>query len=166
MFTIEIGALEAGVHSLSYAPDVESIDLDPEKFRDVKVEARLDVSERRLLVLLDVSATATLECDRTLRIFDQEIGGSYHLLYAPPEFLSEDDEAYDEVRPLDPAEKEIDVTEVVRDTILLAVPARSVAPGAEEEDIQTEFGAPDDGGDDIDPRWAELKKLRSEPQRD
>lgn len=160
MFTIEIAALEPGVHSLTFEPDVEALDIDPGKFKDARVDARLDVSGRRILVSLNVRATGTLECDRTLRLFDQDVEGAYHMLFAPPEFLNEGDEAYDEVRPLDPTDKEIDITEVVRDTILLAVPARCVAPGAEDEEIPTEFGAPE-GEDDIDPRWAALKELKS-----
>ncbi|MEX0599612.1 MAG: DUF177 domain-containing protein [Rhodothermales bacterium] len=165
MFSIDIGALEPGVHALAFEPDVEAVDLGPETFADVKVDARLDVAERRILVSLEVRATATLECDRTLRMFDKDIGGTYHLLFAPPEFLVQDDDAYDEVRELDPADTEIDVTEVVRDTILLAVPVRTVAPGAEDEEIPTEFGAPADE-DEIDPRWAALKELKPGAKQD
>lgn len=163
MFTIDVGVLEPGVHTLSYSPSAEALGLDPEEFRDVQLDARLDVSERRVLVFLTARATAKLECDRTLRLFDQEIEGTYDLLYAPVEFVHDND-AYDEVRGLDPAEHELDVTDVVRDTILLAVPARCVAPGAEEEEIQTTFGLPEGDKEEpkIDPRWEALKALKSD----
>lgn len=161
MFTIDIGVLEPGLHTLSLAPKVEAVELDPDTFRDVTVDARLDVSERRILVMLTARAVATLECDRTLRLFDQEIEGSYHLLFAPGEFVDHDEDAYDEVRTLDPSDQEIDVTDVVRDTILLAVPRRRVAPGAEEEEIPTTFGAPEEDESEIDPRWEALKALKS-----
>lgn len=160
MFTIEIGALEPGLHALRFAPDVRSLDLDPEKFMDIEVHARLDVTERRILVRLNARATARLVCDRTLRPFDQLIEGTHHLLFAPPESLDAGDDVYDEVRPMDATENEIDVTDAVRDTILLAVPARCVAPGAEHEEIPTEFGAPEEDHT-IDPRWAALRALKS-----
>lgn len=161
MFTIEVATLEPGLHQLTLEPSAEDLELDPEKFRDIQVDARLDVTERRILVLLDATAVATLECDRTLRLFDQEIGGTHHVIFAPPEFAEEGDDAYDDVRPLDAFDKDIDVTDVVRDTILLAIPQRCVAPGAEEEEIPTKFGAPDEEGDEIDPRWEALRKLKS-----
>lgn len=162
MFTIEVASLDPGLHQLTLEPPAEDLDLDPEKFKDVRVDARLDVTERRIFVTLDAKARATLECDRTLRLFDQEIGGTHDVVFAPPEFAEDDEDAYDDVRPLDPFGKEIDVTDVVRDTILLAIPQRCVAPGAEDEEIQTEFGAPEDDGEDvIDPRWEALKKLKS-----
>lgn len=160
MFTIDIGGREPGLHVIELEPEAESLNLDAEKFKSVGVSARLDVSARRILVSLDVHATAILECDRTLEPFDHEIEGSYELLFEPPEFIEADDDAYNEVRPLDPTDQEIDVTDVVRDTIVLAVPARHVAPGAEEQEIPTEFGTPEDE-DAIDPRWAALNKLRS-----
>lgn len=159
MFTIEIANLEHGLHLLEFTPDVKSLDLDVEAFKDVEVDARLDVSERRILVSLDVRAAALLECDRTLKPFEQKIEGFYDLLFAQPDFVAADDHAFDEIRPMDLHEQEVDVTDAVRDTILLAVPPRHVAPGAEEEEIPTEFGAPE-ADDEIDPRWAELKRLK------
>lgn len=161
MFTIDVASLDPGLHHLSLKLNAEDLQLDPEKFRDVHVEARLDVSERRISAILDATANTTLECDRTLRLFEQEIGGTHHIVFAPPEFTEQDENAYDDVRPLDVSDTEIDVTDVVRDTILLAIPHRCVAPGAEEEEIPTQFGAPDDESDEIDPRWEALKALKS-----
>ncbi len=157
MFAIEITPLGPGVHELEFAPEAEAVDLDPEKFDDIHLNVRLDVREGRILVILEAGARATLECDRTLRLFDQEIGGTYYMLFAPPEFVEHQEDAYDEVRPLHPSDQEIDLTKVVRDTLLLSIPQRCVAPGAEEAEIETEFGAPEDG---VDPRWEALRKLK------
>lgn len=161
MLTIDVASLDPGLHQLALDSGAKEVDLDPEKFRDVHVQARLDVSERRVLVMLDATAVATLECDRTLRLFDQEIGGSYHVVFAPEEFTAQAEDAYDDVRTFDASDTEIDITDIVRDTILLAVPQRCVAPGAEDEEIPTQFGAPDDEQDAIDPRWEALRALKS-----
>ena len=158
MFKIDIASLGPGVHELEFEPEAEELELDPAKFDDIEVEARLDVQEGRILVMLDAAATAVLVCDRTLKLFDQRIGGSYHVLFAPPAFVEHQEEAFDEVRVLQPTDLHLDLTDVVRDTILLSIPQRCVAPGAEEEDIETEFGVPED---DVDPRWEALSKLRS-----
>ena len=46
------------------------------------------------------------------------------------------------------------------DTVLLAVPARKVAPGAEDIEIPTAFGTP--GAEAaIDPRWEALRSLQT-----
>lgn len=158
MFTIEIASLSPGLHEFDFEPEAEAVELDPEKFGDIHIHARLDVRESRILAMLETTATATLECDRTLKLFDQEIGGTNYVLFAPPEFVEQQEDAFDEVRVLQPSDQKIDLTGAVRDTILLSVPLRCVAPGAEDEEIETEFFVPED---EVDPRWAALRKLKS-----
>src|SRR5690606_30196627 len=99
MFALDVASLDAGVHSFELDPETADVDLDPKTFKDVHVHARLDVSERRILVMLEAGATATLECDRTLRTFDQKVSGSYSVLFAESEFATQNDAAFDEVRP-------------------------------------------------------------------
>lgn len=161
MVTIDIASLDLGIHHVELEPSAEDLNLEEEEFKDVHVLARLDVQERRILVHLDAHAVARLECDRTLVLFDQEVEGEYSVLFAPPGFAGrEDDDRYGEVRELLPQDRELDVTDVVRDTLLLALPQRCIAPGAEDEEIQTEFGQTEEGEDDIDPRWEKLRELR------
>ena len=158
MLHIDIRSLTRGVHTERLNPAPEDLDLEPDSFADIVVEAHLDFDGKELLVHLDVSAIATLECDRTLREFDQPLHGTHSILYAPPDTVEEDEADQDEVVPLDPNADEIDITRFVRDTVLLAIPQRKIAPGAEEEEIQTEYGEP--GDDEVDPRWEALKKLK------
>ncbi len=161
MVRIEIAPLKAGLHEIVLQPSAEAVELDPEAFKDIQVTARLDVHRERILVMLQARATATLECDRTLVLFDQPIEGSYSLLFVPPDFVRESDDEFEEVRELLPSDQEIDLTDAVRDTLLLALPVRRVAPGAEDEDLPTRFG--DEGEEEsIDPRWEALRKLKAE----
>lgn len=163
MLRIDLTPLSEGVHHIALAPEAEALDLDPDQFADIHVDATLDLFNERVLVLLQASAVATLECDRTLTLFEQSIEGTYRLFYAPPSFVGEEgeeDTGYEEVRVLYPADRSIDLTDAVRDTLLLAVPARKIAPGAEDLEIQTTFGVPADEAD-IDPRWEALRSLRS-----
>lgn len=160
MVTINVAALGEGVHSVTLTPEAEELELDPAGFRDVRVEAVLNIYEGRILARLGISSTARLECDRTLQLFDQRLEGSYVLLFAPNVSAEvKDGEKVDDLRPLDPWQREIDVTDAVRDTILLSVPVRCVAPGAEDLEIPTRFGASES---DVDPRWAELARLRAD----
>ncbi len=158
MLRIRISSLKPGLHEYSLQPAAADLDLDPERFEDVQVEAVLDYSGERILVTFTVSAVATLECDRTLRLFKQEVEGSYSVLFAPPSVAGEEeDEPLEDVRPLTANDQEIDITDAVRDTLLLAVPLRKIAPGAEEEPLPTRFGAP--AGPALDPRWEALRGL-------
>ncbi len=161
MLQITITHLKPGTHALTLRPEAEALGLDPERFTDIAVEVKLERGADRILVRFTASATATLECDRTLVLFQQPVQGAYTVLFASPETVPEG--ANDEdVRILNPTDQEIDLTNAVRDTLLLAVPTRSVAPGAEQIDIPTRFADTDD--DPIDPRWEALKKLRDQAE--
>ena len=161
MLRIEISPLRPGVHHFVLEPGAEELDLDPERFREVRVKARLDVHDRRILATLDASATVQLECDRTLQLFDQPIEGRYSILFAPPEMVAAQAGDSEGVEVLHPGDTEIDLTGAVRDTLLLAIPQRKLAPGVEDLDIETVFGEPDAEDEPIDPRWEALRRLRS-----
>ena len=156
MLSVSITSLKEGVHDVELHPEADALALDPAVFRSITVAARLDRRGDRIMVTLEASALATLTCDRTLKLFDQPLEGTHHVLFAPPEIADGDED----VRVLLPADQEIDLTEPARDTLLLALPARCLAPGAEDEEIPVRFGEPT-GDDAIDPRWEALRKLRS-----
>lgn len=158
MLHIDINTLTPGVHTERFDPAPDDLDLEADRFADIAVKAHLDFDGKELLVHLNVSAVATLECDRTLREFDQHIQGTHSLLYAPADTFDQGDDDQEDITALDPNADRIDITKFVRDTILLAIPQRKIAPGAEEEEIPTQFGERDE--DEIDPRWEALKKLR------
>ncbi len=167
MLTIDITSLSTGIHHFELAPSADQVNLDPSSFEDIQVDAVLQYHRDRILVKLHATARATLTCDRTLQAYEQDIEGGYNVLFGPPSMVGQDGDEFEEVRPLDPADREIDLTDVVRDTILLAIPQRQIAPGAEDEPIAREFGAPeaeDDTDDEegVDPRWDALKELKDE----
>lgn len=163
MVTIDITDLSSGIHHLELTPSAEAAALDPATFTDLYVEAELQCHRDRILVKLRATATAELTCDRTLQDYRQPVEGDYNLLFGPPAMVGQEGEEFEEVRPLDPTDREIDLTDVVRDTLLLSLPQRRIAPGAEDEPISREFGAPDDESEEpVDPRWSELRKLRED----
>ncbi len=162
MLRLDISHLSEGTHTFVLDPQPEALDLDPDLFSNIQVDAQLDFFNQRLLVTLQVKADAVLECDRTLVLFEQPVSGTHRLLFAPPELVTEEQaEQYDDVRVLMPSDQQIDLTEVVHDTLVLAIPTRKIAPGAEGIEIPTRFGAPA-GDEAVDPRWEALRKLRSE----
>lgn len=161
MLLVDIHALPDGVHAQTLRPAPEDVGLDPARFADLSVDLRLDVAGQRILAQFEARATATLECDRTLVDFEQPIAGSHTVLFAPPEQLP--GEPSDDAIPLPEEALVLDLTDPVRDTLLLALPARRIAPGAEDLDLPTSFGETlDDEGRPVDPRWDALRALRDE----
>jgi uncharacterized protein len=159
MLPVEINALPDGVHERTLHPSAADLDVDPETFADIVVDLRLDVAGRRIVAQFEVRATATLQCDRTLVDFEQPVAGSHAVLFAPPEQLP--GEPTDDAVPVPDEARVLDLTEPVRDTLLLALPARRIAPGAEALEIPTAFGVEtDDAGREVDPRWEALRALR------
>lgn len=165
MLTVDVTSLSSGIHHLEMSPSAEEAALDPTTFEDVQVEAELQCHRDRILVKLEASATAELTCDRTLQDYKEAVTGHYNVLFGPPSMVGQEGDEFEEVRPFTASDQEIDLTDVVRDTLLLALPQRKIAPGAEDEPIAQEFGPSEEASDDegdapVDPRWEELKKLR------
>lgn len=158
MVEIVIQSLDEGIHEVLLEPTPQDLNLDPDEFTAIEVHARLDFNPRRILVNLAVSGIATLECDRTLVRYTHPVRSSYVVLFADASIASAEDDL-DDVRPLAPGAQTIDVTDAVRDTLLLALPLRRVAPEAEELDLPVRFGEDDQG---VDPRWEALRSLRKD----
>lgn len=116
-------------------------------------------------VKFTVYATVKLICDRSLKTFTKDVDGSYQILFEP-----DPDDEYEEessaVKRIPANELTLDISKEVRDTIMLEIPVKKVHPDYIDEDgkiidFETQqFG--DDPSDEerIDPRWAELKKLK------
>lgn len=168
MLSLDLTPFEPGLHELTLTPSPEELDLDPEAFADIVVDVRLDYQEDHALVLLTVQATATLECDRTLEMFRQQISGRHDVLFLVPHEMErsrvpedEASEGDDDVYELPEPGVPLDLTAPVRDTILLSLPIRRVAPGAEDREIPLVFGAlTRDDGEPLDARWEALRRLK------
>jgi uncharacterized protein len=142
---------------MDLSPTATELEMDPEVFSNLGVAVRLDRQGERIYVQIGVEGVARLQCDRTLVDYDQELTGTHSLLFVPSvdaEDLGVDGE---DVRVLEQGETHIDITEAVRDTLMLAVPIRRIAPGADDLELPSSFGVDEDA---IDPRWEALKKLR------
>ncbi len=161
MIQVDIKSLRPGIHEFEWKPTAEELELDPDVFRALHVGARLDFHPSRIFVTLETSALARMVCDRTLVEFDEEVDGEHSVLFSGADMLEDGMEEDDDIRELKSGDEEIDLTGVVRDTFILSIPARKIAPGAESTDIQLAYGAPESGEPAVDPRWEALRKLSS-----
>lgn len=164
MISIDIKSLKPGIYTYDWDPTADSLDLDPEVFDELHVAVQLDFHPSRILAHLETTAEARLICDRTLVQFSQQVEGAHTILFSAEGLVEAGDESDDDVRELKSSDEEIDLTDLVRDTFVLSIPVRKIAPGAEEEEIPLAFGTPDAGEGAIDPRWEALRKLSSQEQ--
>jgi len=163
MLTIDVPSLDQGTHHVSFSPSPEEANVDPDTFTQIQVEVELQYHRDRILVKLRAAATAELTCDRTLKEYEQRVQGRYSLLYGPPSMVGQEGEEFEEVRPLQATDTEIDLTDVVRDTILLALPQRQIAPDVDDEPVEKTFGSSEeDDTAPVDPRWSKLQELRDD----
>lgn len=116
-------------------------------------------------VKFNLTALIDLVCDRSLKLFEKEVTGSYQILFEPePEEVFETEKSA--VKKISIEDLTISVAKEVRDTIMLGIPVKKLHPDYYDEDGNpTEFGVKSfgskgEGEDDIDPRWSELKKLK------
>jgi uncharacterized metal-binding protein YceD (DUF177 family) len=104
-------------------------------------------------------------CDRSLKPFTKNVEGSYQILFEPdPE--REYEEVSSAVKRIPADDLTLDISKEVRDTIMLEIPVKKVHPDFIDEDgkitdFETQqFGDEPSEEEKIDPRWAELKKLK------
>ena len=162
MLQVDIASLDEGTHTVLLTPTADSLGVDPETFSDIEVALTLALGETQVVADYTARATATLECDRTLEMFDQPVSGSHSVLFT--DAGPADEAGDDDVRAIEPSGLAIDLTEPVRDTLVLALPVRRVSPAAEEAELPTVFGRSDD--DLADDRWEGLRALRDAPDGD
>lgn len=116
-------------------------------------------------VNFDLIARTELICDRSLRKFEKELKGSYHIHFDPnPVEETESDKGA--VRQIPALDLKVDISKEVIDTIMLEIPIRKIHPDYLDEMgnptlfLTKKFGDADDVGDSTDPRWSALKKLK------
>lgn len=159
MFSIDLTPFKPGNHELVLEPAAEDLDLPSDAFTEIKVTARIDYQPRRIVMRLSASAQACLECDRTLEQYAERVRGEHMVVFLPPEELpAEASELEEDLRALPDPGESIDLTVVTRDSLLLALPVRRVAPGAEDQELRLVFGGEEQ--EPTDPRWEALRRLR------
>ena len=154
MLKIDLTAPQGGQFELV----ASDLDLDPELFSNIRANLEVKQSDDTLRVIIGVQSDALLECDRTLKEFVKPIRNTQELLLLRNGQEPDVDVTTEQIE-LEPRQRVLDLTNVVRDALILAIPVRKVAPEAEELQIQTIFGAP---AEESDHRWSALLAMREE----
>lgn len=158
MVKIELKGLKDGVHIQKFEVAPDSLDLPEDIFASpVAVKTILELQGDNITVEYSAVTTAKLVCDRTLEQFDYELNAD-QVVFA---FLKDQETTKEqtEIVEVDRKYEEINLSENIRDSIMLAIPLRKVSPGAEDKELPVIFGKDPNA---IDERWEALRKLKED----
>lgn len=166
---IQIAGLSEGVHEYHFDTPASEVGLG-EQFSDVHTDIVLDKTSNQITLEAVIHTTASFVCDRCTAPFTSRLDPSYRMHYI---WDQEDAGRYDiaEVQVLAPGSTIIDMTEDVRQTVLVAVPLKllcredclGLCPhcGKDLNEGPCDF-RPEEG----DSRWDKLRALRQQNSQD
>ena len=163
---INISRLSDGEHRYTFVAEPSDIDLDKRFRKPIFVEVRLEKSKRQLFLYADVYTTGRFACDRCVDEFDKVLKNSYRMFYVYSEDEAKKYEP-DEVTVITEDTNEIDISDDVRQMVLLSVPMKLLC----YEDClglcprcgkNLNFEVCTCEVKSVDPRWAPLLKLMQE----
>jgi|AntRauMFilla1563_2_1112583.scaffolds.fasta_scaffold00886_4 uncharacterized metal-binding protein YceD (DUF177 family) len=132
------------------------------------VELSFNKSSNLIQVDAEIWAELSRVCDRSLEPFEAKVETKHRIIFKT-ELENDVDEQQLSMRLLDINSNQIDLTGIIRDSLFLAVPIRSLHPKFLDEDGEIpDFGTQQFGpsntelnNDDlVDVRWAKLKQLK------
>ncbi len=162
---IQIGGMSEGIHRYRFQVASDMLQLGGQFLNDIVIDATLDKSNAQILLTASIQAAARFECDRCVSPFERALSTTYTMLYVTEG--SDTDQ-------LDPAEVQvipaglhvIDITEDVRQSVLLAVPlkllcsenCKGLCPTC-GQNLNT--GNCSCAHEESDSRWEGLRRLRT-----
>lgn len=163
-YLIPYVGLKLGKHQFEYQISkafFDHFEYDEFDSSDVKVNLVLEKQTNMLELNFKHSGTVNVLCDVTGEPFDMPIKGKLKLVVRFGETYNDDNE---ELLILPFGEHQIDVSQYIYEMIALSVPLKRISPNAKNMDLETlnEIEVKDEEEvkeEEIDPRWAALKKL-------
>lgn len=167
LIEIRLAGLSAGTHEFEFtcsAADFADQALVEAGFsKEISVKATVEKLEGEIIVTLKTTAIAGLTCDLCLAPITTELNGSYRIWYGYEQAGEPEGERDEEYRLIDRNTLSLDLTEDVRETLLLSVPMKVTCTDnpdcrvfhQEEEEVPGEEKLPDS-------TWQEsLEKLKN-----
>lgn len=173
MFQFKIHEIAGGKSTEEVSLDTASEVLALDQLKSGHVKIEFDKSLRLIQAILSLDAVFERICDRSLEPYDQKVEIVHKVLFKTD--LEDDiDETELSMRRLQLESNQIDLTDIIRDTLLLALPIRSLHPkfldeNGEAVDFEVRHFGPTDPEPDnvelVDQRWAKLKQLKEQTEQ-
>ena len=179
-FLIPFIGLKNGTHQFDFPiKDDFFEDYQDKDFNEVNINAVILLNKKNTLLELQVTidGSVNVPCDVTNQDFDLPIEGEIKMIVKFGEEFNDD---HDEILIIPFTEHQIDVKQYIYELIILGIPQKRIHPGVldgtlesealdilgyydeedeEEDKIDDQHNKEDKEEQEIDPRWAELKKL-------
>ena len=121
---IKISNLSDGVHKYSFDESIKEINLEEPFLGKFKAEIELSKIHNQIIMAADFGANAHFECDRCLNDYNEEIKGSFKIVYflgSKPEGEEKDNLVY-----LPVTADRIEIGKDLRDFALLSIPMKMI----------------------------------------
>ncbi|NTU98238.1 MAG: DUF177 domain-containing protein [Chlorobiaceae bacterium] len=125
---LKVDSLHEGTNEREFTCD--AADFNDHKLIDagfrgkVQIEVAAEKSETEITVSIRTSAEAELSCDICLAPLSKTLIGDYRIFYVYKDHAGSEFEDDDEYRLLERSAETIDITEDVRETLLLSIPMK------------------------------------------
>ena len=170
-FNIPFSGLKQGKHEFDYRVDNKFFEsFGYNEFNDAGIELHVVLNKMSTMMELEMQAegSVNVDCDTTSEPYNQEI---YSTLELVVKFGDEYNDENDEILIIPHGEHQLNIAQYVYEMLVLAVPQKRVHPGVLDGTLESEAlrkleelhpKETRDNKDDNDPRWDELKKLRTD----
>lgn len=163
---IQVGGLSDGVHEYSLAEEASSLDLDDHFKHQVFANVTVEKSGSQVFLKAQISVEGSFDCDRCLTPFVSHLSSSYRMYYVTE---GSGDRSIDpaELQIVPPGFSVIDLTDDVRQTVLLSVPlkllcrddCKGLCPHC---GINLNFETCNCNEASVDPRWEQLVRVKKQ----
>ncbi|MFQ5633096.1 MAG: DUF177 domain-containing protein [bacterium] len=122
---VRISHLKEGLHTIELSGTPEKFDLTGVEFFKNSIFVLLEIDKQRdtLCIRQNIKTIGEFECDRCAEPFSGEIVSEDRVVYTNDREMIKYD---DTLRYIAPDQREIDISEDVRDAALLAIPAKKL----------------------------------------
>ncbi len=123
---IPLVGLSPGIHQFKFdePPAMWGFENHPNLRAKVQLDVQLEKTATHLFLRNQVHTVARFECDRCLEPFEATLDDVGRVMFSNDEELVQNSD--EEIRAFDPEAREIDITEDVRDLLLLAIPVKLI----------------------------------------
>ena len=170
-FNIPFSGLKQGKHKFDYKIEnkfFESFGYD--EFNDAKIDLHVVLNKMSTMLELEMQAegSVNVDCDTSREPYDQKFSGTLELVV---KFGEEYNDENDEILVIPHSEHQLNIAQFVYEMLVLAVPQKRVHPGVIDGTLESEAlkkleelspKEERDNKEDNDPRWDELKKLKTD----
>lgn len=174
-FDIPFVGMKTGIHHFEYILDDSYFArYSEQEFRNARLLCKVQMEKKSnmLLFAFEVEGQVEVDCDISMESFDLPIRGKWNLIIKfGDKFIEEEDG----IMTLPQEDHQLNISQFIYETAVLAVPIQKIHPGVSNGTLQNEVtrklaevkienlpSETEDQSDEVaDPRWEKLKDIKN-----